>query len=111
MLSLATESKLFEKAPQCIFIDAQKQVLVFERNKQIFAFNFSPNNSYEGYYVTVPKTGDYQVTFSTDDRAFGGWDRISKDYIYTAGAQPDGSYKIRIYLPARAGLCVEKIDD
>ncbi|MBQ8439302.1 MAG: alpha amylase C-terminal domain-containing protein, partial [Clostridia bacterium] len=109
MISLATNGKLFSKAPQCIFIDAQKQVLVFERNKQIFAFNFSPNNSYEGYYITVPSAGDYEVALSTDDEDFGGWNRISKDCLYKATKQPDKQNRLQIYLPARTAVCLSKV--
>jgi 1,4-alpha-glucan branching enzyme len=100
---------LFEKAPQCLFIDANAQVLNYERNGLVFALNFSPASSYEGYYMTVPKKGKYQVVLSTDDKEFGGYDRISKDYVYTSEEQPDGSHKIRVYLPARSGLCMVKV--
>ena len=109
MLALATQAKLFAKAPNCIFIDEQKQVLVFERNGRIFAFNFSPCNSYEGYYITVPRCGDYKVVLSTDEKAFGGWDRIATDYAYTATKQSDKKMRLQIYLPARTALCLEKI--
>ncbi len=108
MLQLATESKIFSKSPQCIFIDAQKQVLVYERNKQIFAFNFSPTNSYEGYYITVPGAGDYEVALSTDEKRFGGWDRISKECFYSATKQRDGQSRLQIYLPARTAVCLTK---
>ena len=108
MLTLATDAKLFSKAPQCIFIDAQKQVLIYERNGRVFAFNFSPANSYEGYYITVPKAGEYRVALSTDEKEFGGWDRISKEYVYRATKQPDGKYRLQIYLPARTAVCLEK---
>jgi 1,4-alpha-glucan branching enzyme len=100
---------LFEKAPQCLFIDANAQVLNYERNGLVFALNFSPASSYEGYYMTVPKKGKYQVVLSTDDKEFGGYDRISKDYVYTSEEQPDGSHKVRVYLPARSGLCMVKV--
>ncbi|MBO5295603.1 MAG: alpha amylase C-terminal domain-containing protein [Clostridia bacterium] len=46
---------------------------------------------------------------STDDAAFGGWDRISTEYIYTAKKQPDGKARLQIYLPARTGLCLKKV--
>jgi 1,4-alpha-glucan branching enzyme len=109
MLTLATESKLFSKAPHCIFIDAQKQVLVCERNGRIFAFNFSPSNSYEGYYITVPRAGAYKVILSTDEKSFGGWDRISTEYAYCATKQPDGKNRLQIYLPSRTAVCLERV--
>jgi 1,4-alpha-glucan branching enzyme len=106
MLAFAKEKKLFKKAPSVLFIDANAQVLVFERAGVVFAFNFSPSNSYEGYWLTLPKTGHYQVIFSTDEPTFGGFDRISKDYIYTAKKDAQGVPKAQIYLPSRTALCL-----
>ena len=108
MIELTKQSNVFKRAPKCLFIDAEKQVIVYERGGLVFAFNFSPSSSYEGYYLEVPTAGKYKVEFSTDDRAFGGWDRISKEYIYTSKKQPDGKSKLQIYLPARSALCVKK---
>ncbi len=109
MMSLAEEQPLFAKAPRCLFIDADKQVLNYERSGLVFALNFSPSESYENYFVAVPRPGRYRVILSTDDSAFGGWDRISRDYVYTATKHPDGKYKLPIYLPARTGLCLKRI--
>ena len=109
MISLLNSKKVFKKSPNCRFIDEHKQVMIYERNGLTFVANFSPNNSYEDYYVDVGSSGDYQVIMSTDEKKFGGWDRISKDYIYKAKKQPDGKWKIRLYIPARSGLCLAKV--
>ena len=109
MLAFAKEQNLYKKAPNALFIDANAQVLVFERAGVVFAFNFSPSNSYEGYWLTLPKTGHYQVIFSTDEPTFGGFDRISKDYIYTAKKDAQGVPKAQIYLPARTALCLKRV--
>jgi len=109
MVELAKKRKLFEEYPKCLFIDADCQVLGYSRGNTVFALNFSPTNSYEGYYVTVPSEGKYRVTMSTDEERFGGFGRIDGKYVYTAEKQPDGAYKIRIYLPARCGACIIKV--
>ena len=109
MISLLNSKKVFKKSPNCRFIDGHKQVMIYERNGLTFVANFSPNNSYEDYYVDVGSSGDYQVIMSTDEKKFGGWDRISKDYIYKAKKQHDGKWKIRLYIPARSGLCLAKV--
>ena len=44
-------------------------------------------------------------------KKFGGKDRISKTYIYTAEPDARGTPKLRIYLPARTALCLRKIKD
>ena len=109
MVALAQESRLFLGAPHCLFIDEYKQVMVYERGGAVFALNFSPENSYGDYWVTVPKCGKYRVTLSTDEECFGGFGRISTDYVYRATKHPDGLYKLQIYLPARTALCLKKV--
>ena len=108
MVGLAKDKDIFAKAPKCLFIDAQKQVLIYERGGLVFVLNFSPENSYDGYFITVPTRGKYRVIMSTDESRFGGWDRISHDYVYTATKHPDGKNKLPIYIPARTGLCMIK---
>ena len=109
MLSVAKTRKIFKKSPRALFIDANAQILTYERAGAVFALNFNPHVSYEGYYLTVPSRGKYRVIMSTDDSVFGGYDRISKEYVYTAEKQEDGTYKVRIYVPARTGFCIVKV--
>ncbi len=109
MLGFVKDNELFRKQPRSLFIDQNAQVLVYERNGAVFALNFSPVNSYDGYWLGVPASGNYRVWISTDDGAFGGWDRISHEQIYRAKKQPDGTYKIQIYLPARTGICMKRV--
>ena len=109
MIGFAKDHKLFKKNAKSLYIDAAGQVLIYERGGVVFAFNFSPSNYYVGYYLTVPSSGRYQVMMSTDESAFGGWDRIAKDYVYTATKHPDGHYKFPIYIPARTALCLKRV--
>ncbi len=109
MIELAKKHEIFEASPKCLFIDADCQVLNYSRGDVVLALNFSPENSYEGYYVTVPEAGNYSVTMSTDEERFGGFGRIDGEYVYTAERQPDGVCKIRMYLPARCGACIVKM--
>lgn len=108
MISLATEKRIYSKPPRALFIDEQKQVLVYSRNGVIFVFNFSPSNCYEAYHINVTQSGDYRVALSSDSSRFGGWDRISTDYVYHAKISR-GSLGFPIYLPARTALCLIKI--
>ncbi len=108
MIARLRDSRIYETPPVCRFIDAYKQVLVYERGHMTWVFNFSPTESYEGYFVEMPEEGKYRVALSTDSAAFGGWDRISETYVYEAGLHPDGKPKLSIYLPARTALCLVK---
>ena len=110
MIHFLTDKKIFKKNSKCVFIDEYKQIIIYERNGLTFVVNFSPVNSYEGYYVEVPSRGDYRVVLSTDEKRFDGYDRISKDYIYKAEKHPDGKWKLPIYMPSRSGLCLAKVN-
>ena len=109
MVTLLEQRGVLKQTQKCLSIDNEAKVIVFERGGLTFAFNFSPQTSYEGYWLTVPSAGKYKVALSTDERVFGGWDRISEEYIYTAPKQPDGLYKFQIFIPPRTAFCLEKI--
>jgi 1,4-alpha-glucan branching enzyme len=96
--------------PKCLFIDAECQILIYERNGLIFALNFSPTQSYNGYWLTLPDPGRYEVVLTTDEARFGGYERVDKKYVYEAKLDNDGRAKCRIYLPVRTGICLKKKD-
>ena len=108
MIAFSKDKKIFKKDAKALFIDEQAQVLVYERNGAVFAFNFSPVNSYDGYYVKTPSSGEYTPVLSTDDEAFGGWNRIATDISYKAEKLGDGSYGFKMYLPSRTAVCLAK---
>jgi 1,4-alpha-glucan branching enzyme len=109
MLTLINEGDLLKKAPRSLYIDKEKQVLVYERGGYIFAFNFSPTNAYEGYRIPVVTRGKYKAVLSTDEIEFGGYGRISTDYVYTATAKKGEQPYFLIYLPARTAVCLGKV--
>ncbi len=55
------------------------RVIVFERAGLLFVFNFHPTKSYDDYRVGVEEAGEYRVVLSSDEKRFGGWDRIDPD--------------------------------
>ena len=109
MLSLAKTRPLFDKPANSLFIDQDKQVLVFERGNLVFVFNFHPTASYEGYVLRVPQSGKYQAVFSTDDKDFGGTERVSKTYVYTATKKRSEPATLPIYVPSRCAFCLKKL--
>jgi 1,4-alpha-glucan branching enzyme len=111
MIDTAKKYKIFAQKPEALFIDEQKQVIVYKRGKLIFAINFSPNNSYDGYYIPVSQKGSYKVVLSSDDKAFGGWDRVSKEYVYSVEKKKGTRPEFQIYLPARTCVCIAKVAD
>ena len=108
MVAFAKEKRIFTKAPISLYIDEGAQVLVYERNGVLFAFNFSPTNSYENYFIPTRGKGSYAPLLSTDEEQFGGFDRISLDVTYTASKKEDGRMGFGMYLPARTAVCLGK---
>ena len=87
-------------------LDNGKKTLVYKKGGLIFAFNFHPVNSYEGFFLPVPEKGEYVVVMSTDDYCFGGQGRIWHQ-SYTTVTR-DGKPGILIYLPSRTALLLKK---
>ncbi len=108
MIEVSKDKKIFNRDARPLFIDEQAQVLVYERNDAIFAFNFSPYNSYDGYFINTPSAGEYTPVLSTDDEKFGGFDRIATDITYTAEKVDKNKYGFKMYLPSRTAVCLAK---
>ncbi|MBQ7924831.1 MAG: alpha amylase C-terminal domain-containing protein, partial [Lachnospiraceae bacterium] len=109
MVALAKAYKIHAKAPVSLYIDDEAQVLVYERGGLIFALNFSPNNSYDSYFVRTPNKAAYEPVLSTDEERFGGWNRIAMPMTYQAIQSSEKGYGFPIYLPARTGVCLVKV--
>ena len=108
LMTLLRDGEVYEEAPRCATVDADKKVLVYERGGLTFALNFHPTDSYEGYCASVPEEGQYRVILSTDSEAVGGWGRISETYVYRAEKGEKDTLLVPIYLPARTGLVLKK---
>ena len=108
MLSLCKKRRVFNSKPQALFIDADKQVLIFKRGGVTFLFNFSPVNSYEGYLARTAQKGTYKVALSSDDYCYGGYGRVAHAVEYEAKKAEDGKYELPIYIPSRTVICLVK---
>ena len=109
MISRIKQTELLNSGVNCLLIDDEKKVIAYERSGAVFVANFNPTESFAGYWITVPKRGKYRVVISTDQACFGGYDRVSLDYVYTAKQKKGEKPCLQIYLPSRCGLCLEKI--
>ena len=108
MLSLAKKRHIFAKKPKVLFVDEEKKVMGYERGGVTFVFNFHPTAPYNDYYVKTSSSGKYRVVLSTDESKFGGWDRVSTDYVYEA-KRKKGESGFSIYLPPRCAMCLVKV--
>jgi 1,4-alpha-glucan branching enzyme len=108
MIELLSKNELPKtNRPTLLMQEDYRQLLIFERGGFIFAFNFNPFESFTDYEVPVPD-GEYRVVLNTDSPRFLGHDRIDENIFYKA--QPkDKSYFIKLYLPTRTALVLDRI--
>lgn len=112
MLSLIRSVKDFEKLPLVsIWEQNEEQILAYTRKDLMFVYNFSPTNSYSSYKIVAP-AGEWQVILSTDDKEYGGYDRIDKSVHHFTSPDPhytlEGKGILSLYLPARTALVLKK---
>lgn len=84
------------------------KLLVYSRANIVFAFNFHPTNSYNGYFIPVPQAGEYEVILTTDAPEFGGQGRVSTSTIYSTKVQ-DGKVGFQVYIPSRTAIVFRKV--
>ena len=95
---------------RCLRQHEADQVLVFEKAGCVFVFNFHPTNSQPGLFVPAPQLGDYQVVLSSDDKEFGGYERVDKSVVYhTWSKDPQLGDGFPVYVPARTALVLRKV--
>ena len=103
MLSITKKYKVLGSRDQQLQLDNNGKNVVYKKGGLVFAFNFHPSNSYEGFWVTVPQKGDYTVVMSSDDHCYGGFARVAHQ-TYTARKMENGKWGIQLYLPARTAV-------
>ena len=108
MVAMCKKEKLFSGRTVSLWTHQGDKVLMFARGDGIFAFNFDPVRSFDGYFVPVLEEGDYQVALTSDDGEFGGHSRVSHQ-TYTAKPQGDGRIGFQVYLPSRTATVFHKI--
>lgn len=93
---------------QHVFVNQHDRTACFQRKDWLTCLNFSPNNSYANFPVQA-EPGSYKIALDSDSVEFGGHARISNNQRFFT--QPEsGQHALRLYLPARTGLILRKID-
>ncbi len=109
MLAFANKSKILTHTPNNLFVQDSDKILIYEKGGYIFIFNFHPTNSFENYFVPIPRTGKYKVVFSSDEKETGGYDRVAKDITYPSQIMAHGQTGFCIYIPNRTALVLKKV--
>ncbi len=87
--------------------NASDQILIFERGKYLFVFNFNPFQSFTDYAFEVTQ-GKYQVVLDTDNPAFGGFARQDAEYVHETHENAFGNPSLRLYIPSLTAFVLEK---
>ena len=108
MVEMAKKQKVLSGHDRQLQVHNDDKVLCYKKGGAVFAFNFHPNKSFEGYFLQMPEAGDYEVILSTDDACYGGQARICHQR-YTAAKNPDGRVGFQLYLPSRTAIVLKKV--
>ncbi len=109
MIHLAKDADLFSmQMGNLRLIDSGRQIIAFYRKGLLFAFNFSPCNSYTDVEISLPAIADYQVALCSDDGKYGGNDLIAH-MTYTAQVDSQGNSSVKLYLPARTAVVLKEM--
>lgn len=101
MIHLFRKENLLSFKPELIKADEQGKVLVFRRGSYIFAVDFNPTKSYEGYAFEAPE-GEWELELDTDEKRYDGFSRLIAGEKHIAGTE------LRVYLPCRCALVFKK---
>jgi 1,4-alpha-glucan branching enzyme len=87
------------------------KIVAFTRGDYLFVFNFHPSNSFTDY--GIPITGKFKMVIDSDDPAFGGFNRIDRDTIYSSVRKAERytlnvPFYLYLYLPSRTALVFKK---
>ena len=105
-VKLCKQTRVLSSRDRQLKLDNTDKVLVYSKGAGVFAFNFHPENAYEGCFVPVPEAGEYEVVMSTDDFCFGGFGRIYHQCYSTT--EENGKTGVKLYLPPRTAVVLKK---
>ena len=84
----------------------EDKVIVFDRAELIFVFNFHPIKSFPDYTIGVKNAGTYKVLLCSDDKDFGGENRVDANVQHFTKPEPFSNYSnnMMIYIPCRTAI-------
>ncbi len=112
MITLARETKLLED-PQAVslWIDQERKIISFSRDKLLFVFNFHGSYSEKEFFLHAHTVGEgaYRVILSTDEARFGGNGMIDHSYVYHTEYEAGKGMGFTIYSPCRSAMVLERV--
>ncbi len=108
MVKLLKEEKLLAKPAKCRHIHEDDKIIIYSKGDTVFAFNFHPSKSFEGYFIPVGRAGSYEVLLSSDDGSFGGFSRVDSSCRYKTFTATDKRTGFHCYLPSRSAVVFKR---
>jgi len=108
MIDLARKNRLFSRKAVNLWTSNEEKLIAYRKGDVIFAFNFHPERSYDGFFLPVTEPGEYEVLLATDNYNFGGQGRIANAQIYRTKMDDQGRLGFQIYLPSRTAVVLRK---
>jgi 1,4-alpha-glucan branching enzyme len=106
MIQLAKDHHLLAASPAVqLHLEPDKKIIAFERANLVFVFSFHPTESFFGHPVRMPNPGGYRIRLHSDEKEYGGFDRLDKAVLYAT----DGEQIANLYIPNRVVMVMEKI--
>jgi len=106
MHSIEAKSKFLTKPTDYVWTHEEDKMIVVEKAKLVFIFNFHPVNSVENYTLGVNFPGKYIRILESDAPTFGGHERLAGNAEYFT--QPNPAHQrpqsIQVYVPSRVCL-------
>lgn len=112
MIEMAKRSKILEcSQPNLLYEYNDDKVLVIERNRFLFVFNFHPTRSHVNYrFEASPET--YQMVFDSDNLKYGGHGRLVPHQCHRTLSGPSedgGPHYLSLYLPTRTVMVLSPV--
>jgi 1,4-alpha-glucan branching enzyme len=105
MINLVSTYQVCASDPaEQLHLDAEKKILVFIRAGLVFVFSFNINESFFGYELAVPEAGKYRVLLNSDNKKYGGFERITEALDYPT----DDAQTLKLYVPNRTAFVMKK---
>ena len=108
MVSLLKKENILSKQTYSLWVDQENQIMIYGKGNVIFAFNFNPHRSFEGYFVPVHEDGEYKAILTTDSGDFGGYGRVNQSIRYRTEISADKRKGFYCYLPSRCATVFKK---
>ncbi len=102
MLTLVKEYDIIDPLhpPYLLYIHEEDKIISYSRQGIIFVFNFHPSTSFVHYKIPAP-AGKYRVIFSSEEKSYGGFERIRVGEEHFTLYTPPDKHFLSLYIPNR----------